>query len=228
MMATRRRPLLAGLVLAAVGVAGCDLGTLAWLLTPEQKELPEIRKLASDDKKKDVKALILTFAALDLHQNELVGADRELAVLLARQLRELCEANGERLTVVPPGKVEDYKSTRPNWRNDADPVAVGRHFGADYVIVVDLRSLSLYEKGSFDMLYHAHADLSVTLFDVRHPDDSPDGRDLILQYPSEANLKLPDPETPPARFRTQFLSYVAKRVAWHFTAHPKREGLYVD
>jgi hypothetical protein len=224
-MATRRGLVLAGLLVLVC--VGCDLGTLAWLILPENKEQPDIRRLASDDRKKDVKVLILAYSGIDLRQNELTGADTELCRALSRQLAQQCEANQERVAIIPPNKVEDYKSTHPNWKHE-EPSAIGRRFGVDYVIVLELHTMSLYEPGMAHMLYRGRVNLTVTLFDVKHPDEGTEQRDANFQYPSEANAMTADADLPPQQFRSQFLTFVAKRLAWYFTPHSKREGYYVE
>src|SRR4051794_29528922 len=110
-----RRFFVSGLVLGAAACAGCDLATLTYFLMPENDAPAECRRLASSDSKKEVKVVILTYAHLETRA-EFIGADRALSDLLARHLRELSEQNREKLTVISPHKVEDYKNNHPDWK----------------------------------------------------------------------------------------------------------------
>jgi hypothetical protein len=224
MKAHARRWFLAGLVAAAC--AGCDPATTAYFLLPETKDPAELRRLASDDKKKDVKVAVLTHTELETRP-ELIQADRQLAEYLAKQLRERCAENKERVTVVPPRRVEDYKSAHPRWRG---PLEVGRELKVDYVIYLEINSMTLYEKGSSNLLYHGRAQISVSLVDVNHPDENPDQTELTAEYPSEARGGTLDAslDTNPMQFRAAFLGYVAKRLSWCFTGHRKREAKFEE
>ena len=110
-------------------------------------------------------------------------ADRQLAEYLSKQLRERCAENREKVTVVPPRRVEDYKNTHPRWR---DPLEVGRELKVDYVIYLEINSMSLYEKGSSNLMYRGRTNVSVSLVDVNHPDENPEQTEVTAEYPSEA------------------------------------------
>jgi hypothetical protein len=222
-MTVRSRWWLAGLLGATLG-AGCDPGSMMYFLLPEAKEDPELRRLASDDKKKEVKVVILTYAALE-PRAEFVQADRQLAELLAKNLNELYKTNQEKVTVVPPRRVEEYKNTHPS-RRGYDPAEVGQHFGADYVIYIEMNKLSLFEHGCSDMLLRGRADLLVSVVDVKSPDETPDSRDFTCVYPSESKGAIDaSMENSPSQFRQAFLGYVARRLSYYFAAHPKRDRM---
>jgi hypothetical protein len=221
-MSGRRRWWWAGLLGVAL-CAGCDPGSLMYFLLPEAKEDPELRRLASDDKKKEVKVAILTYAALP-PRAELIQADRQLAELLARELTELFKVNQEKVTVVPPRRVEEYKNTHPS-RRGYDPAEVGHHFNADYVIYIEMNQMTLYERGD-GMLLRGRADLLVSILDVNNPDDTPDSRQFTCVYPSESKGAIDiSPETPVMQFRQAFLQYVARRLSYFFAPHPKRDRM---
>jgi hypothetical protein len=220
-MAASRWWLLTGLLGASL-CAGCDLASLAYFVLPEPKENAELKRLASDDKKKEVKVVILTYSALDPRRDTL-QADRQLTELLARQLNELCQQNEEKVSIVPPRKVEEFKNLHPS-RRGYDPAVVGKEFKADYVVYLELNQLSLYENGTGDMLARGRIHLTVSLIDVHHPDEEQDPREFVCTYPSDSTgPKEICPEMPLSLFRQQFLSYVAKRLSWYFAPHPKHD-----
>jgi hypothetical protein len=214
-------------LLATTLCAGCgDLGSFVYFLMPEQKTVPDIKHLAvtkkKEDKNKEMRAMILVRPLLVETRLEFVGADRQLAVLLHKKIKDMVEYNEEKLTLIAPEKVEAFKSSHSNWP-ELSPIDIGNHFQVDYVIVIEANHLSLYERNSFQQLYRGKADLSVKLWDVKHPDDSPAKRDFSYSYPGEANTTEVDGDTPPQEFRNRFLTYVAKRVAWLFEPHPEKD-----
>jgi hypothetical protein len=221
-MTARHRWWLVGLLGAAL-VTGCDPGTMLYFLMPEGKEDPELRRLASQDKKKEVKVVILTYTAMD-PRPEFIQADRQLAELLAKELNELFKSNQDKVMVIQPRRVEEYKNMHPS-RRGYDPAQVGQHFKADYVIYIEMNKLSLFERGS-DMLLRGRADLLVSVVDCKNPDDTPDSRDFTCVYPSDSKGAIDvSPETPAMQFRQAFLTYVARRLSYYFAPHPKRDRM---
>jgi hypothetical protein len=231
-METRRRWLarwLAGTTLMGGLLAGtgCDMGSLAYFLMPEAREPAVIKDLASQDAKKENKVLILAWSGLETRA-EFIHADRQLAELLAKQLTTQCEANQEKINIISVRKAEEFKNNNPNWRSMEMP-DIGRRFGADYVIYLEINSLSLYEQGSSKTLYRGVANISVNLIDVRNPDELPQQQPFQCIYPSEARGPIPAGfDSSPVQFRQLFLGHVAKRLAWHFVRYPKRESFYVE
>jgi hypothetical protein len=219
MNAWTRRGTLAGLLGLALGSVGCSLGSLAYFLTPEQKLPPELHSLVSPDNKQQVKVVILATTTNPVVGTGLIGVDRELGQRVATQLHALCQANQENVLIINPRGVEDFKRTHDNWR-DMHPAEIGQKFKADYVINLDINNITLMEKGNFSDLYRGRAEMSISLVDVHKPDNSPDRAELSDVYPDEAR-PVPVTDMPLPMFRTAFLERIAKRVAWHFAAHPR-------
>ena len=152
---------------------------MAYFLFPEAKHEAEMKQLASNDKK-EVRVLLLTYATNKDTQPEFIQADRELAAILAQKLRQMYEVNGDNVTIINPHKVEEFKIMHPNWQQEPNLAEIGRQFKADYVVYVEIGSLTMYEKLS-RTLYHGHASLSVQLVNVHKPDDSPLPRRVFVQ-----------------------------------------------
>src|SRR5436190_18170995 len=107
-MSTFRRCFVLILGLAAL-TGGCNPFTALMMITGEEKKIPaEYHKLADKDKKKEVKVVILTDMPLETRA-EFIHADREITHLFALQMHKLNEENGEKVTIVNPNKVEEYK-----------------------------------------------------------------------------------------------------------------------
>jgi hypothetical protein len=214
----RRTMWLALLAAAAPLCAGCDVATLAYFLMPEAKNPPEMKQIASEDKK-EVRVLILTYSPMLETRPEFIQADRQLSQELARQLCEMCKDNGEYVAIVNPRQVEEFKSSHPNWKDTADIADVGRQFKADRVIYIEINSLSLYEAGSANQLYRGQANLAVSLFDVHKPDESVGPRQFSCTYP-DSRGPVPADDMQPLQFRQAFLGSVAKRLTRYFTSSP--------
>ena len=134
---------------------------------------PRIRPSASGwlptDGKKEVKVVLWTYMGLDPRE-EFIQADRHLAGMLAEEIRRLSEENKEKVTVVKPNLVEQYKSRHPNWQA-LDPEKVGHDFNADYVINLEIDKLSLYEPNANQQLYRGQTQILVSVVDMKHPDE---------------------------------------------------------
>jgi len=219
------------LALAAGGLllgAGCgDFGALAYFLMPEQRLDAKMKHLASEDKEKDSKVVILTWGGLETRA-EFIHADRQLSEMLAQQLRKLAEDGKEKITIVPARKVEEFKNEHPNWRG-MDLTEIGRRFGADYVVYLEINSLSLYEKGSLNTLLRGRISLNVTLADVKKPDDTPAQEPFSCVYPGDAPGALPaDNDATKAQFRQKFLGHVARQLSYYFSRYPRGERYRMD
>src|SRR5262245_35775558 len=203
-------------------VAGCNPLLFPFLVFgPEPKRPPEYHQLAS--KKKDVKVVILTYMGMDMN-TDLLHADREITRLFAKELKELCDYNEEKVTVINPMKVEEYKNKNPDWQTQhSDLSEIGKHFKADYVIYLEINKLSLFQPGTSNMFYRGQANITVSLVDVKNPDDfTTPPREFSYSYPSESRggNRVVDMDTPLPKFKAEFFESLSRRLAWHFTAHP--------
>jgi hypothetical protein len=200
---------------------------VAYFFLPENKTDPGMKRLASDDSKKEVRVAILAYSGPDAKLG-IPQAGQRLSDTLARALRDGAEANSERLTIVSPNKVEQFLNAHPSW-HQSDLHEIGRHLKADYVIYLEIEQLTIMDdKSPGNLLYNAHAHVHVRLVDVNNPDESTMHEDYVANYPSEAHAITVDPDTPPSKFTQMFLGFVAKRMSWYFTAHLPREGYYTE
>jgi hypothetical protein len=218
------------MVLLATGIVctGCDvLGPLGYFLLPARKEQPECKKLASEDNKKEVKVLILAYAGAETRL-EFPQFDHELSNALYKQMKENFHHNEDKVSLIPIGKVQEFKNTHPGWQ-DMHPAEVGALFKVDYVISLEINSVSLYETGSAHMMYRGRSSVSVTLIEVKKPDEVPERNEFTCVYPTEAKGPEPvEPETPPARFREKFVGFMGKRLSWLFCEHEPADTYYSD
>jgi hypothetical protein len=187
-------------------------------------EPAKIKALASDDRKNEPRVAIFTWMAMETLP-EFIHADRQLSDMLAIQLRKLAEDNSGKLTILRSRKVEEYKNAHPTWRA-MDLADIGKQLGVDYLIDLEINSMTLYEAGAGNALFRGRASININLIDVKHPDDSPLPESFTCAYPSEAQGPVQnDQDTPSAKFRQKFLSYMAKQLSYYFTRYPKRDTL---
>jgi hypothetical protein len=137
----------------------------------------------------------------------------------------MTEENQEKLTVVSPRKVEDYKNTHPEWKS-LRLEEVGHYFKADYVVQLEIDQLSLYEPNAHEQLYSGRTHILVSVVDVKNPDESPHPTEFTDRYPTEARA-IDALDMPPMVFRQKFLDHVAKRLSYFFVNHQKRERVMV-
>jgi hypothetical protein len=224
MAATWRRGALSVLILVAVCGTGCNvLSVPFFLFGPEPKEEPMLKAVASKDKDKDVKVVVLTYGGLETRP-EFLRADRDLTIQVVKQLREAFKYNEEKVTVVAPSKVDEFKNSHPNWKS-MELADIGKRFDADYVIYLEINKLTLYEPGSSNLLYHGRADVTVNLVDVNQPDDAPESKELTAGYPGDSRgSMIPVDDMTPQAFKAAFFTEVATQIAWHFAAHPTSDS----
>ena len=227
-MATRRGWLLpALLLLTVVCTLGCNPLTFPFFLGPEPTIPAQLKRLASDEKDREVTVAVLTYTGLETRP-EFLRADRDLSNLIVKELREAFKANGEKVKVVQPSKVEEFKNNHPDWHALELP-EIGRRFNADYVIYLEVGHLSLYEPRSANLLYRGRAELTVNLVDVNQPDETPETKELTVVFPAESNgMSIPAEDKSPQLFKAEFYKRIATQVAWQFTAHLTSDDYHQD
>jgi len=215
-----------GVILAATCAShGCSqLGALGYILGGDPADPPKMHRLASDDKK-EVKVMILATSTGLETRPELVGVDREFSAFLASHLKKGFERNKEKVTVISPQKVEQYKQQHPGWQHaDLDLAAIGRHFKADYVIYLEISNVSLLKDKS-PQLYQGSIRAAVRLVDVTKEDDLDNNNvdEFSDSYPDEADAIAVD-EKSVEQFRRTFYNHAAERLSWYFTEHSRDDN----
>jgi hypothetical protein len=218
MMALRQRTVLLGFW-SSILMAGCSFPQSLFFLMPEAKDPAELKRLADSDGKKEVKVVLWTYMSLD-PRTEFIQADRRLAVMLAEEIQRLSAENGEKISIVKPNLVEQYKSRHPNWQA-LELTQVGHDFNADYVVNLEIDKLSLYEPNANQQLYRGQTEILVSVVDMKHPDDV-QHKEFNDRYPTEARGDMTPFDVPPTMFRDQFLAHVAKRLSFFFVEHRRR------
>lgn len=216
-----RRCRLAGLcvLLATLGL-GCNspLQVITYFFGPEPA-LPAGLKPIADPNKKEVKVAILAYAPGLECRPELMKADRDIAARLVKELRAGCEHNGEKVTVINPVKVEGFKSDHPDWHT-MDLDEIGDKLGADYLVYLEFNKLELYEPNSNHQMFRGHAEIDVTLQDVKNPDNGQEHQAFSSTYPREITGAVPCDSSSASAFAEEFYGDLSLRLSWLFTKHP--------
>jgi hypothetical protein len=223
-IAARRWRLAGLLALAAALTTGCNLPALIYFLSPhgDPRTPPKLLALEPGEKGKEPKVVILTYSGIETRP-EFITADRDLTTLLTQEIQQSFKEDKKPLKIVPSAKVQEFKNNHPDWH--ADLAQVGKHFAADYVIYLEINSLSMYEAGN--QLYHGRANIEVSVLNTRKPDESPSPVDLSCEYPrSSEPIQVTD--MPPRNFYLLFMKYVSKRLSWYFVPHETRDDIGSD
>lgn len=218
--------LTAAMLLATLVGIGCNPLTGAYfLLFGVEDRVPPKFQLAKGGS--EVTVLVLTSMPHE-SKTELLGVERQLAAAMGRRLDEACKTNKEKVSVVPAQKVDEYKSTHPNWKS-MTPADIGKRFGADYVLELEVTGMSLYETGSRQRLYRGRCGISMAVFDVSKPNDEAVFRQqYTTEYPKTRGPIPADDDTSLDKFRELFLARVATDLGWYLTAQLSSDRFTLD
>jgi len=223
-----RRWRLAALLLgAAVCGIGCNPATLSYFLLfgKEDKNDPDCQIAAKD---KEIKLVIVAaYSGLETRP-ELVQTDHELAERLTQALDKRFAENKEKVKIVTASQVKQFQNKHPDWR-EWTMHDIGKHFGADYVLSMEINAMSLYEKGSFNRLYRGQTEIALIVTDMSKPageDKKWDGF-YTTTYPG-ARGPIEAEGSGVVQFRTLFLNHIAKELSKKFAAYPNDERYMTD
>jgi hypothetical protein len=224
---SRRRQWLGLIIVALVATAGCDpLSSIAYLFTLSGDPKVEGQCHLTREDKKPAKVVILVSTGAVETREQLIGADRELGGLLIAKLQEGFKSNKEKVTVVPASRVQRYKDEHPNWQS-LGAEEIGKYFRADYVVDLEISSLTLYEHRSANQMYRGSAEISVAVHDQHKPGEEPIFNTVYTcEYPESRPVPVTDSTY--QKFRLMFLSHVAIELSWYFTAHDVSSHVPVD
>jgi hypothetical protein len=213
-----RRRLWAGLAVVML-CAGCNLMALPFFLIPGMEPKHDAKcKLTVPENAKEARVVILASCSAVETRAEFLRVDRELSQLLARHLETGFKENKEKIKVVPSSQVERYKDEHPSWQS-LTPQELGKYFKSDYVIDLEINSISLYEEGSSNLMYRGHASVNIEVNDVHKGKEGKIYKEVYtIEFPRGYPLPA-DSSTSAPQFRQNFLDRMAKELSWRFTSH---------
>jgi hypothetical protein len=224
---TAGHAIFSGLVLLLASLSsGCITpATLAmpFMMFKEDKE-PAKMPLTKNNKKKEVTVVLLCSLANPLDSRpEIQTVDRDLCVKLAEEMKKRFDANREKIKIVPYHKVKSFLNKEAE-NNLADKRDIGKHFDADYVINLEINSMSFYE-GNYRQLFRGKTEIMVTVFDVNAEEgDGPKYNEIYhTEYPEHSPIDAGSESV--LSFRAMFMSRLARDLSRWFAAYPTDERL---
>src|SRR5207244_6917522 len=127
--------------------------------------------------------------------------------------------NKERVTIVTPNEIEKFRQSHDDWRA-MDFGEIGKEFGADYVIDMELASMSLYEPGS-RYLFRGHIHVPIRIVDVNK--DAVElfpPYDFNFEFPGSGQSIPADLDVNVEKFQGQFFAKIAVEMTRLFTSMP--------
>jgi len=225
----RRRWRLAGWMLVATALAmGCNIPSLVYFLAPgDPREAPLLMGLTPTEKGKPVRIAVIAYSGGELRP-EFVTAERDLAGQLSQEIFQSFKEDKQAISIVPGSKVQEFKSENPGWKASMDLKEIARYFKVDYLVYLEIDSMSLYETGSQKTLYYGRANITVSVLNANKPDESPYPKTFNCEYPKSKGPISVDESTPPRAFYLAFMNYVAKRLSWYFVPHETHQEITCD
>ena len=154
---------------------------------------------------KDVSVCVVAFAPTELKW-DFPKIDHELAKYVAYRLVE------HDIKVVNPDQVKAWLNEHPDWDKAEE---IGKAFGCNYVIYIDMNDFHLYEENS-TTLYRGRSECYISVFEM----DEDGYGDKI--YSKEVNSKYPiraprsTSELSLDTFKREYLSRLSKEIGWLF------------
>jgi hypothetical protein len=207
----RRVFLLAGMLLFASGLTGCNaVILLGYLIGGPPAIEPDFHKqtnLKLDGK--ETKVMVMCYAPTELRwDNDAV--DYELAKHVAVRL------NMNKIKVIDPDRVHAWLDKNKDWHKASE---VGAEFKVDYIIHIDMKDYSLFEEHSSD-LFRGRADLVVSV--IKMDEDKKDGhqiysKPLISRFPTKTPVSVYNYSY--GNFKKLYLSTLSNEVGILFYEH---------
>jgi hypothetical protein len=206
----------AGLFLGTTGmVIGCNPQALNFLLMPfvDDREQPDF-KLVCADKKEVTVAIVTTFAGLETRA-EMLPVEADLSERLAFEMRKLAKENKEKIKFVANSKVRSLMNQDAS--GTLSRQEIGKKLQADFVVNLEINSISLYEKGSSNTLFRGKTEIDITCFDVSKPrnEGAVFQKLYVREYPG-ARGPIDAGSSSVLNFRTQFMHIMAEEIAHYF------------
>jgi hypothetical protein len=211
------------LTLAAIFTFGCNpLATIAFLTNPEPFKEAQYPLEFKDGPKKGKEVVVAVFVTSAPGIGPVfAGSEASLASNIAKKLPEMAKENKQKLVVIEPSVVNQFKIKNPNWKRGMHPSEWGRKLYADFVVDIQLEKMSLYQAGSLNAIYEGQADVTVDVYDVdAGPTEPKYNYVLPFKYPHTGYF---DASTIPVnRFKQDYLEHLATEISMRHIKH--KEG----
>ncbi len=214
--------------LFVVCTIGCNpLTTIAFLTHKDVKIPAEFPLTYKEGPKKEKEEIVVAlFVSQGTGQSyEFAGADSALANEIIKRLPEMVKETKQKqkLTVLTAAQVNKFKMKNPNWKL-MHPAERGKQLGADFVLVIDLEKMSLFQPGSQNSFYEGRADATVDMYDVDEGPGEP--KHTYSQGFAFPKTGFRDASTKPvSAFRREFLENLAVELCRRHVEYKPSSGI---
>ena len=217
--------MMALLLLLSTSSVGCGtLLTVPFMLfgpDPDSERFPPeytfYSKATQDKHKRDITLVVLPYHSRSL-PIDYSGTDLKLANAFVTHLKQKFSDNHESVKVVEIHEVEKFKQTHSEWKS-MGPKEIGEFFKADYILDMELSSLSLMDRQSRQQFLLGNIRVSLTLLDVEKDGEQPPfQKEFTRKFPQLGARPL-DLDSSKDSFQQEFLKHVAVEMSWLLTAH---------
>lgn len=191
-------------------LCGCNyMLTLGYLIGGPPSIEPDFDALTGKSmSEKDIKVAVVTYAPTNLKW-DFPEIDKEVGKYVAYRLVE------NHIKVINPDKIQEWLDKHPEWDK---PEEIGRDFGCDYVIYIDMSLFSLYEENS-TTLYRGRSESYISVFEM---DEEGYGekiysKEVISKYPIRAPRSTSEMSL--GVFKREYLGRLSKEMGWLFYEH---------
>jgi hypothetical protein len=197
----------------------------AYFLVPNHNHPAEEFSFTEKKRNPKIAVLVSHAGAHTLTSTDLFDADTELAQRLSQMLTKFYKDNRDSVQIIPPYKVQGYRSKHPEDWNTKGPAEIGKELGADFVINLEITRLSLYDEKSSGLrfqgqalMYQGKVEIEVTVVDVNNPEEGM----LLTKFYRGTYPSVPEPATDctVGAFKDRFFVRIARDLSRWFAAHP--------
>ena len=131
----------------------------------------------------------------------------------------------EKIIVLKNQPVSRYQDEHPEWKS-YHPIDIGKHFGADYVIDLEVLSISLFEPETNRRLLRGKTEIAISAYDLSKKDKAPSlEQEYTRHYPDSFKVDADSIALP--AFREKMLQRIAADLARKFMPH-RGSDIYFD
>lgn len=215
---------------AGTGCGSNPIVLIAYLLNNGDPKTPAEYPLKPRPKheKEEVKVVVLTSCDPScMNEADLIGIDRMVGSEFINLLESRCKDNKEFVTVLKMQALDDFKRKHVDWKA-MHPIEIGKQLKADYVIEIEVVSVSIYEPRSHQELLKGQTTISVKAYDLAKQNQEP------AFSPAEYNIDYPPgrpqsrDDVPLSTFRQKFTKYIAAKLVILFADNTAEQKVPTD
>jgi hypothetical protein len=214
--------------LAAIFPVGCNpFATYSGCTFSDPIRHAEYPLVFKDGPKKGKDVLVALFIATAPKISPVfAGSEEKLASEIAKKLAELAKEEKQKLVVLDPSQVHKFKLKTLNW-NHLHASELGKKLGVDYVLVIQLDKMSLYQPNSQDQQYQGQAEATVDVYDVDAGPTEPKYH-YVYQFKYPHTGALDATAIPLNRFKQDFMEHLAAELSKQHVTHREASEIAED